>query len=224
MQHTAKIIFLALIALTVFLCTFLGNEFRERLWPIRGQTFKIMSAPTGPRKGAYLDLTGEFEHAADNLTESFNVLRAIQQDGYLLTLMSDIESTHAEFQIDGATEDADDTSHQSSTEFQSQNLKVPNVVHYVYTGSGLRFTFVNYLSYRSAGRYIRPDQIFVHGDHPPTGPWWDRTVREVRDIYHVKTIPSKTAPNGKAYNFPAHISDFMRTEILLRRYYSTYCL
>lgn len=220
MQYLSKVNFLALIALTVFLCTFLGNELRRRLWPTRGQTLlKIISAPTESKKDAYLDLTGEFEQAADNSTESFNVFRAIKQDGYLLTLMSDIESTHDEFQIDGATEDgssADNLSHLSPAEFQSQNLKVPNVVHYVYTGAGLRFTFVNYLSYRSAGRYIRPDQIFVHGDHPPTGPWWDRTVREVRDIYHVKTIPSETAPNGKAYHFPAHISDFMRTEILLR--------
>lgn len=213
---------MTLVVLTVFLCTFLGNEYIRKLWPIRGQTlFKIISAQTVSRKGAYLDLTGEFKYAAGNLTESFNVFRAIQQDGYLLTPMSVVERTddddgefyNGKFEIGG-----DISSNVSSGEFQSQKLKVPNVVHYVYTGPGLRFTFVNYLSYRSAGRYIRPDQIFVHGDHAPSGPWWNRTVREVKDIYHVKRIPSKTAPNGKAYIYQAHISDFMRTEILLRRY------
>jgi len=98
-----------------------------------------------------------------------------------------------------------------------QNVKVPNVVHYVVLGSDLTFTFINYLSYRSVDRFIRPDQIFVHGDHTPSGKWWNRTIDEVKNIYHVKRKYSDKAPNGIPFKFPAHISDYVRAEILLSK-------
>src|SRR6218665_1774732 len=97
-------------------------------------------------------------------------------------------------------------------------LKVPNVVHYVFLGSDLSFTFTNYLSYRSVDRFIKPDQIFVHGDHVPSGKWWNRTIVEVQNIYHIKRTYSNKAPNGELYKYPAHISDYMRTETLLSEY------
>src|SRR6218665_2968442 len=96
-------------------------------------------------------------------------------------------------------------------------LRVPNVVHYVFLGSDLTFTFCNYLSYRSVERFIRPNQIFVHGDHVPSGKWWNRTIDEVKNIYHVKRRYTNKAPNGQQYKYPAHISDYMRAETLLSK-------
>ena len=99
----------------------------------------------------------------------------------------------------------------------TKTFRVPNVVHYVFLGSDLNFTFVNYLSYRSVERFIKPNQIFVHGDHTPDGKWWNRTVEEVKNIYHVKRTYTRKAPNGQPYRFPAHISDYMRAETLLSK-------
>src|SRR6218665_203648 len=96
-------------------------------------------------------------------------------------------------------------------------FRVPNVVHYVFLGSDLTFTFCNYLSYRSVERFIRPNQIFVHGDHVPSGKWWNRTIDEVKNIYHVKRRYTNKAPNGQQYKYPAHISDYMRAETLLSK-------
>jgi len=192
----------------------------------------------------YRDLSAEFEEARVHEGDRFSVLEDLKRDGYTPVAVSKVvvnilplESTvdcfnasqstmqpinvpHKLSPADSKKLNNDDSSNNrcnqvDGKENSMQNVRVPNVIHYVFLGSDLKFTFINYLSYRSVDRFIRPDQIFVHGDHIPSGKWWNRTIGEVQNIYHVKRIYSNNAPNGKPYNFKAHISDYMRTKTLM---------
>jgi len=96
-------------------------------------------------------------------------------------------------------------------------LLVPNVVHYVWLGSDLKFKFIHYLSFLSVHRYIVPRYIFVHGESEPTGYWWNRTVYDVDNIVHVKHAARTHAPNGKAFAYKAHASDVIRTEVIFSK-------
>lgn len=186
---------------------------------------------------AFLDLTFEFEQKSMSAPKSFDVLRAIKDSGHTVTLVSvrkmDATSNDAMRDANSSTQTLENPSDVSSATAgdskttvtekslslakEEANIEAPNVVHYVYWGADLKFTFVNYLSYRSADRFIRPEQIFVHGDRIPTGIWWNRLVKEVKNIYHVYRDFTQFAPNGERYKYPAHISDYFRTEILLRK-------
>jgi len=94
------------------------------------------------------------------------------------------------------------------------DFKVPNVVHYVWLGSDLKFTFIQYLSFLSVHRYIVPIYIFVYGESGPTGYWWNRTVHDVDNIFYVPRIAPTHAPSGKKFRFKAHASDLLRTQVI----------
>lgn len=96
-------------------------------------------------------------------------------------------------------------------------LLVPNVVHYVWLGTDLEFKFIHYVSFLSASRYIRPVCILVYGEAGPRGDWWQRTVAEVDNIFHVHVKTPTHALNGEKFRFTAHASDQLRAEILLRK-------
>lgn len=55
---------------------------------------------------------------------------------------------------------------------------VPNIVHYVSFGIN-KFQFLNYLSFLSVHKFIRPVVIYVHGDALPYGEWWEKTLKEI---------------------------------------------
>lgn len=181
----------------------------------------------------FLDLTFEFEQKSMTAASSFNVLEAMKNAGHSVTLVSvskinamsktTMQDTNSRTQTlekpsDVSSATAGDSKESSSMVKEANIIEAPNVVHYVHWGADLKFTFVNYLSYRSVDRFIKPDQIFVHGDRVPTGVWWNQLVKEVKNIYHVHRPFTEYAPNGERYRFPAHISDYLRTEILLRKY------
>ena len=93
---------------------------------------------------------------------------------------------------------------------------VPNIVHYVLFGS-TPFTFLNYLSFRSTGRFIEPQFIFVHGDGLMNGHWWNRTLEEVDNVYYVHRPQIQRIQNKKPGNY-AHQSDIIRLQILQGEY------
>jgi len=94
---------------------------------------------------------------------------------------------------------------------------IPNVVHYVWLGKDLTFKFVHYISFLGVHRYIAPRYIFVYGETAPTGYWWNRTVHDVDNIVHVYRESRLHAPSGKLFNYKAHDSDVLRTEIILSK-------
>ncbi len=68
---------------------------------------------------------------------------------------------------------------------ESGDYVVPNIVHYVIFAAHWEMDFLNYLSFLSASKFIKPDHIFIHGNVVPSGQWWNRTIQEVPNIYYV---------------------------------------
>ena len=58
---------------------------------------------------------------------------------------------------------------------------VPNIVHFIWfaDSASKQMTFINYVSVLSAHRVQKPDSIWFHCNHLPTGDWWERLWREV---------------------------------------------
>ena len=229
---TCKKITVLTLTLYAITCMVLQRYFhRHPMWFIN--SIRTRSYPSKIVR----DLTVEFEESRVNVGDRLSVLEALKRDGYTLVAISEstTDCSNASQSSRQPTNDPHNHSRADSEQLNNdgssnnrcnpvdgqensmQVLRVPNVVHYVFLGLDLNFTFANYLSYRSVNRFIRPDQIFVHGDHTPSGKWWNRTIEEVKNIYYVKRTYSKKAPSGQPYNHTAHISDYMRTEILLSK-------
>jgi len=60
---------------------------------------------------------------------------------------------------------------------------VPNTVHFIWFADSADkpLTFLNYISIVSAHRVQQPDNIMFHCNHLPSGQWWDRLWRQVRN-------------------------------------------
>lgn len=179
----------------------------------------------------YGDLSEEFEVQASVSRLNTDVFETLKSDGYNPIALSmnilgrnikkqagNISAENLKQTFSAVLNNATDAEVKvSMSKSTSLTFLVPNVVHYIIFGTDQNFTFTHYLSFLSVERFIQPEQIFVHGDKIPSGHWWNLTLYHVRNIYHVKRTYSRTAPNGKAFKFAAHVSDYLRTEILLRK-------
>ncbi|ELU07691.1 hypothetical protein CAPTEDRAFT_189062 [Capitella teleta] len=67
----------------------------------------------------------------------------------------------------------------------SDNLSTPNTIHFISLGQW-KFTFLNYLSVKSAHVFAKPLYMVVHGDTQPHGIWWNRTITDIPNIYFAK--------------------------------------
>lgn len=92
--------------------------------------------------------------------------------------------------------------------------RVPNIVHYVRFGSRRQFEFRHYLSYLSVHKFIQPDYVFLHGDVEPSGYWWNKTVRDVANIFHIHRQMPLTI-NGRQLSHAQHATDVVRLEALI---------
>lgn len=92
-------------------------------------------------------------------------------------------------------------------------FKVPNTVHYVSLGSW-EFSFLNYLSFKSADSHIKPEAIYIHGDALPYGEWWNRMLADVPNVYYVKRMRPLVI-QGRRVKWLEHSSDVMRLQTLL---------
>jgi len=61
---------------------------------------------------------------------------------------------------------------------------VPNIVHFIWFADSAdkQLTFINYVSIVSAHRVQKPDSIWFHCNHLPSGEWWERLWRQVRRL------------------------------------------
>ena len=64
---------------------------------------------------------------------------------------------------------------------------VPKLTHFIRFGPW-KFQFLNYLSFLSVQRTLKPDIIILHSDEVPHGYWWRKTIEEVFNIYHHREI------------------------------------
>ncbi len=106
------------------------------------------------------------------------------------------------------------TNFSTSANATATHLAVPNVVHYVWFGPPLQMNFLNFLSLLSVHKFLKPWYIFIHGENAPTGPWWQKAITDIPNIYVV--FRSKPATiNGKVPRHIEHCADVARLEILL---------
>lgn len=162
------------------------------------------------------DVSSFYESQPLNSTSTVDVLQALRNDGFSPLLLSKFSENRSATRAK--------THRNLVTTNSSTKPRVPNIVHYVFMGYGLTFTFVNYLSFLSVEQFIKPDQILVHGVDRPVGHWWNLTVDQVKNIYHVKRPYMDTAPNGEPLRYAAHAADYIRLDALLREYLTTISL
>ncbi|XP_061179077.1 uncharacterized protein LOC133187681 [Saccostrea echinata] len=98
------------------------------------------------------------------------------------------------------------------SKFCSDNLPVPNIVHYIWFGKQ-EFEFVYFVSFYSAHKNQNPCLIFLYYDVLPFGKWWDILVKLVTNIVYVKVTPPAEIL-GKKINWVQHKADIMRLRIL----------
>ena len=96
---------------------------------------------------------------------------------------------------------------------ESDNYVVPNVVHYIHFGKTLKFEFSNYLNVLGVHKFMKPNYIIFHGDAAITGDWWNRTVTQVPNLYHV-WHRKPTEIQGRQIGFIQHAADITRLQIL----------
>ena len=94
--------------------------------------------------------------------------------------------------------------------------RIPCVLHYVFfqmapAFGGKPWSLVHYVCLKSAITHIRPEAVFFHYDHEPTGPWWVLTRELVTPI-------QTSAPReifGNPLTHVAHRSDVVRLQRLI---------
>lgn len=158
-------------------------------------------------QGQLRDVSSVYDDGQGGEVQS-DVLRALRRDGHAIRLLSEA--------VDRDQAPAAAAGTNRSSWRGDEALVVPRVVHYVFLGSDLEFTLVNYLSILSVERFVKPAQVLVHGDTAPGGRWWDRALRDVKNLYHVKRAYMDTAPNERPLKYMAHASDYIRADILMR--------
>ena len=80
-------------------------------------------------------------------------------------------------------------------------------------GKTLEFEFTNYLNVLGVHKFMKPNYIIFHGDAGITGEWWNRTVTEVPNLYHVWQR-KPTEIHGRKIGYIQHAADITRLEIL----------
>ena len=93
---------------------------------------------------------------------------------------------------------------------ESNSSIVPNVVHYVYFGNWT-VSFLEYLSFKSVHKFLKPKFILIHGDAKFHGQWWSKVQQEVANLYVVhRTRP--TIIQGQNIVYVQHSSDITRLQ------------
>ena len=72
-----------------------------------------------------------------------------------------------------------------SNRSKSDTFVVPNVIHFIHFGNTLMFEFRNYLTVLGVHKFMKPDYIIFHGASEISGRWWNKTLADVTNLYHV---------------------------------------
>ena len=94
----------------------------------------------------------------------------------------------------------------------------PNIAHLVWIGGG-KMNYIFYLCVLSLLYVVQVDTLYIHGNGPPTGIYWD----SIKNNPRVQTIYRETwMIYENKVNVLAHVSDVWRVDIMLR-YGGIYC-
>jgi hypothetical protein len=90
--------------------------------------------------------------------------------------------------------------------------RVPNIFHFCF---GLQpdatFGFLEYLAVKSAYEVNRPERIFFHCQHEPSGQWWEKT----KGIVTLNRIEAPAEVFGRPLHHYAHRADIVRLMAIL---------
>jgi hypothetical protein len=91
---------------------------------------------------------------------------------------------------------------------------IPNIIHFTFgldgNFGGKPFSFVHYLAVRSALEVNRPDAIYLHYHHEPSGKWWEKT----RELVRLLRVEAPSEIFGNPLYHYAHKSDVVRLQAL----------
>ena len=93
------------------------------------------------------------------------------------------------------------------------NTLAPNIGHMIWVGHG-RMDFLFFLGVLSLLYVAEVDCVYIHGDGPPTGPYWDKLKHHPR-VKYVFRQPPKQVYGNLVTDLP-HLSDVWRVDIMTR--------
>ena len=209
MASTLKIVLVIELVCTVWVTLMYVVQF----WPLHN-VFETAPAPAGYKEshtscdartcGALHDLTDDYPYGPpDTDADMLDELRSCGWQPRLLTRAVRRDN--------------------NTTVNTSASLVVANVVHYILfkkssnNKKNFKFLFHYYLSFRSVHQFIRPRYIFLHGDLVPEGEWWQRTLQDVDNLYHVY-CEKPTKIHRRIIGFVEHASDIKRLALLIGMY------
>ena len=96
---------------------------------------------------------------------------------------------------------------------QSYDDLIPNIGHVIWLGGG-KMSYTFFLCCLSFLYVLEVDTLYVHGDTPPTGPYWDRLKTHQR-IEFIKRINHQLV-FGTTVKRKHHVADIWRVDILMR--------
>ena len=100
----------------------------------------------------------------------------------------------------------------------STNL-IPNIAHMMWIGGG-KMNYLFYLSCLSLINIVKVDTVYIHGDKPPSGKYWEM----ISNRSQIKFI-RRLRPNfiyNQTISVRNHMSDVFRAEVLVK-YGGIYC-
>ena len=90
---------------------------------------------------------------------------------------------------------------------------IPNIAHMVWIGDGY-MDFLFYLSILSLIYVAKVDRVYIHGDAPPVGMYWDK-IKNNPKLRYVYRKPPQTI-FGQQVTDRLHVTDIWRVEFMIR--------
>lgn len=95
----------------------------------------------------------------------------------------------------------------------SNDNLIPKLCHYVWMG-GAQMEFIAYLSVKSCLNVLKVDQVLLHGDQEPNGPYWQKLKTDPRVKFIYREWPETIF--GNPVKDPSHVSDVFRVDLLIK--------
>ena len=90
---------------------------------------------------------------------------------------------------------------------------IPNIAHMVWLGGG-EMDFLFFLSVLSLLHVVKVDTVYIHGDAPPSGPYWERVKNHPRLEYVFREAPHTVY--GTKVKVSSHVSDIWRVDFMIK--------
>ena len=90
---------------------------------------------------------------------------------------------------------------------------IPNIAHMVWLGGG-QMDFLFYLSVLSLLHVAEVEKLYIHGDGPPSGAYWERVKDHPRLHLIFREVPHTVF--GTSVNDLSHVSDIWRVDFMIK--------